>query len=545
MTFPIPLAVRVVTPRKDLHITDLLADLSFRSIAPGGFASARFSIHRSLALQPDDIRHFAKVYIYDARNGNTVWEGRLEDPGPSAGNNGEVWDVAALGPSTHTRDRTTPLIYVDTRLSAFVTATTSGRAYSVGTRDSDNAADGALSIQAARGTVVTQLSLGAAVYDPVYAAGQDLALVYIEWKGGFSGVNTQVQLRTAEDSILATTTLQEADISTTASTLSAQLNGSPDIPDNHNKLVLTLRRSGPTLNPVTDDLYYAEFYKLAVMGTRYNANGTAKTSGYSGTTVLASDVVADLLGRLLNQYDGANASITTTSYGIQQLAYPDGATAEKVLSDLMELDTGYLWEARESNPVTGKYKFVWRAWPTTVRYEADVTDGYSSVSSASDLYNEAVVRYRDSTGQIRTVTRTQTVAALADEGLTRSHFIDLGDEISTEANANRAGDQFLAEHRVPLAAGRLTIARPIADFDGGRMVMPWEIRPGYLIRVRGLESKVDAFAGTARDGTTIFKIAAHEYSVSDASAQLELDTAYPTMTMWISDLIDRPSPRRR
>jgi hypothetical protein len=543
MTVLIPLAVRVVTPRMDRDITDVLADLSFRSTAPGGFASARFSIHRSLALQPDDIRHFARVYIYDARNGNVMFEGRLEDPGPSAGNNGEIWDVAALGPATHTRDRVAPLIYVDTRLSPFVTATTSGRAYSVGTRDSSNADDGALSISASQGTVVTQLSLGAAVYDPVYAAGQDLALVSIQWDGGFSSVNTQVQLRTAEDSILATTTLQETDVSTAGGTLAAQLNGAPDIPDNHNKVVLTLRRSGATIT-VSDDNYWAEFFNVAIMGTRYNADGSAKTSGYSGTTIIASDVVADLLGRLLPAYDGAGASIATTSFAIEQLAYEDGATPEKVLTDLMQIEQGYLWEALESNSA-GKYRFVWRAWPTNVRYEADIDDGYSSVSSASDLYNAVRVRYRDSSGLIRNVRRTQAVAALDDEDLIREYFIDLGDEVSTEANANRIGDQFLAEHQVPLAAGRLTIARPIVDFDGGRMVQPWEIRRGHLIRVRGLESSVDAVGGTARDGTTIFKIASHEYSASDATAQLELDTSYPTMTKWISDLIERPSPRRR
>jgi hypothetical protein len=547
MTLNIPLSVRIKATRAggtviDRHVTRELIDFSFRSTAPGGFASARFSLHRPLFLEADDIRPFANVYVYDPA-GQVVWEGRLEDPGRSAGNNGEVWEVAALGPATHTRDRTVPIVYVDTRLSAFYTSNGSGRAYNVGTRESSAVTDGALNISAGRGSVVTQLSLGAGTYDVLYLTGQDLARIYFDWDGGFSSGSTQAELRTTED-LGGTTTITSSNISTSGGSLVAELGGSPAITANHNRVLLVNRRSGADLNPVSDDNYWIEFYNMAVVGQRYNQSGGLITSGYSSNTVLASEVVADLLGRVLTQYDGGNATIATTSYAIEQLAYPDGVTAEKVLADLMELDVGYLWEAWESN-VAGKNRFVFRAWPTSIRYEADVVDGYSSVGSASDLYNAVTVRYRDSISQIRTVRRTQTVTVLDDASLTREAFIDLGDEVSTQANAERAGDQFLAEHQTPANAGRLTIARKIVDFDTGRMVNPWEIKPGYLIRVRGLESSVDAISGTARDGTTIFKIAAVEYSVSDASAQLELDTDLPTMTKWVSDVTERPSPRRR
>lgn len=544
MSIPIPLTVRLVTSRQDRHITRDLIDLSFRTVAPGGYALARCALHRPVALDPDEITLFGRVYIYDARNGAVIWEGRLEDPGRSAGTNGEVFEISALGPSAHTRDRTVPLIYVDTRLSELATSQSSGRAYDVGTRESLNVTTGALGLSARQGSVVSTLSLAAAVYDAVYDAGQDLARVSLDWDGGFSSSNTQVELRTTED-LGGTTTVLSVDVSTTGGTLAASLGGGTAITAGHNRFLLTLRRSGAT-STVADDNYWAEFYNMAVLGTRFAADGTAITSGYNSNTILASDVVKDLLGRLLTAYDGANASITATSYAIEQLAYPDGVTAEKVLADLMELDQGYLWEALESNSA-GRHRFVWRAWPTNVRYEADVVDGYSSVGSGADLYNAVRVRYRDSTGRIRNVRRTQTVAVLdaTTPSLVREAFIDLGDEVSTLANAERAGDQFLAEHLYAANAGRLAIARPILDITAGRMVQPWEIRPGYLIRVRGLSPKAAALNATGRDGATTFRIAAVDYSVSDAAAQLELDSPAPSVARQIADLKARPDTRRR
>jgi hypothetical protein len=542
MTIPIPLTVRIVTARQDTFITNRLADLSFRSTSPGGFASARLSLHAPLSFDPDELAHFARIYVYDARNGNVVWEGRLEDPGRSAGNNGPLYEISALGPATHVRDRTIPIIYVDTRLSALYTSNGSGRAYSVGTRESANVTDGALSISAAQGNVVTTLSLGAATYDVVFAAGQDLARVSFAWDAGFSSSNTQVQVTTA-NGLSALTLVQEADVSTSGGTLAGSLGGAPAIASGEDRLILRLRRSGATAT-VADDNYWAEFYNMAVLGTRLDAAGAAITSGYSSNTVLASEVVADLLGRLLTGYDGANASIATTSYAIEQLAYPDGVTAEKVLADLLELEPAYTWEAWESNSA-GKYRVVWRAWPTTVRYEVDLDDGYAGVGSASDLYNAVRVRYRNSLGQIVNTRRTQTVAALDAAGLTREDFKDLGDEVSTEANAERVGDQFLSEHQYAPNAGRLTVARPVLDFVAGRMVMPWEIRPGHLIRVRGLSPRPDVLNATTRDGVTTFKLAAVDYSTSSASAELDLDSPAPSTVKQISEFLARPDARRR
>src|SRR3990172_9057007 len=72
------------------------------------------------------------------------------------------------------------------------------------------------------------------------------------------------------------------------------------------------------------------------------------------------------------------------------------------------------------------------------------------------------------TASIRRTRRTQVVDVLTDAGLTREALLDLGDDVGTSTNAQRAGDQFLAQHSSPLNAGALTIAEPILDIEAAR-----------------------------------------------------------------------------
>jgi hypothetical protein len=200
------------------------------------------------------------------------------------------------------------------------------------------------------------------------------------------------------------------------------------------------------------------------------------------------------------------------------------------------------WRVWERN-AAGKYRFEWVRVPGAVRYEADVTDGYSSQGSADGLYNAVTVRWRDGAGRTRTTTRTSTVPQLDAAQLTRQGWIDLGDDVGSDAAAARAGDQWLAERQDPPNAGQLRIARPIVDLQTGRMVQPWEIRPG-LIRVRGILPRADALNATTRDGVAVMRIVASEYRASDGAAVLELDSYAPTTPRLIAQLI-RTIPRWR
>jgi hypothetical protein len=170
---------------------------------------------------------------------------------------------------------------------------------------------------------------------------------------------------------------------------------------------------------------------------------------YADNFVYADQVVADLLGRTLTAtVDGATATIATTTYHIDHLAYPDGVTPAKVLEDLIGFEQAFTYHLWESNPANDKFRFEWVAWPTTVRYEADVVDGFDSPASGNSVYNRVAVRYRNR-GVTNVAFRTQTAPMLTAAGFDRTGWLDLGDEAASSANAARAGDQYLTEHQVP------------------------------------------------------------------------------------------------
>lgn len=520
MSIPIPLAVRVQTTKSDLHLTRYLRDLTFREVAAGGFASATFSIDRPLGVMPQEIDYFASVFIYD-NTGQTVWEGRLEDLGIESGPDGQVWRISALGPSTHASDRTVPLIYVDTSWDKWIKArSASGEQQNTQVSAGDDpggSGDAALVLSFPTGMTVPTNGACTAYYLCLDATGQNMAVFDYSWDAGLTSASWEIRGFSSGTNVVRT---QSA--STGGGGTSTALVGSGAFAFGDSRPIVQFRWTGAASGTGTSDVVWASIMNICVRATTYSASGTEQDSGYSSgdKTILASTVVNDLLGRLLDKYDGAAAEVETTSYAITQLAYYDGVTPRQVLEDLMEFEPGYRWGAYES---TGDgYRFEWKAWPTAVRYEAAVHDGFDSPASATDVWNAVRVYYQDSLDQIVSVRSTSTVPALDDAGLTREAKLDLRGAGSS-ANATQAGEQFLAEHERPPASGTLRISRPIIDLVDGRWVQPWQIRAGELIRVREVQPRVDALTATTRDGISIFRVASREYSTASATAVLELD----------------------
>ncbi len=552
MSLPVPLSVRIVTAAGDRHVARDLRDLRFRSTVPGGFASAQLSFHRPLSLQPVDVAYYGQVFVYD-RSGQTVWAGRLEDPGRSAGSDGEVWQINAVGPSAHTRDRTVPLVYVDTDF-AFerVDNQTPGGVDSVGASPGDPL--GLDQWQLLRFPASTPVGMGSRVsvrYQHLWRAGQKLARVSAGWDAGVTDANYAVQAVARTDGSLGGGDVAAtAGLNTVGGNFAAVIATDFPAANLRNTIEFRLFKSAAGSATISTDTYWAALKDIAIVGTRYNAAGTEllTAASYPLSTVLAHEVVADLLGRLLTQFDGANASITAGTHPITKLAWVDGVDAERVLAELMRLEPRCFWAAWEPN-AAGRYCFEWATWPTSVRFDADVSDTFDSPGSADGLYDRVRVRWVDGAGRPRTTVRTQTVQVLADAGISREAFIDLGAVSGGESNANRAGDEFLAEHAAAPNQGTLTVARPLIDYTSGRTVYPWELprlAPGSLIRVRGVLPRVDSLNASARDGVTVFRCVGAEFNASSASCQLELDSFAPTMPRQISKALRaQTGPPRR
>lgn len=543
MTIPVPLSVRLKTSARDIHITPEVDNLVFGSTSPGGYDNCTVSLHRPLNVMPGEVKQFGRLYVYGPTG--VVWEGRMQDPGRTAGSDGEVYDIAAVGGQAHLQDDTIPYIMVDRDMSRWVKDRgAAGERQSTTVSASEVSGNPILMLSFPAGLTVPTDAACTAIYWHIINAGHKLAILDYSWDTGITNGSWEIRGLSDSTHIVRTNTANTAGGGSSTAVVGVTTNFvfGDDIP-----YVQFKWTSAPSSTGGSDDVW-ASIQDLVVATVQYNKDGTEKTSGYSSSdkTILASTVVADLLGRLLSDtYDGATAAIATTSYAIDQLAYPDGVNPAQVLEDLLKLEQAYTWHVWESNPSNSKFKFEWVAWPTSVRYEADIIDGFQAPASGNTIFNRVRVRYRSPNGLTKQVRRDSTVPSLVAAGFSRAAFIDQGDEVGSSAAATQAGDGFLSQHIYPLNAGRLTVARPILDLQTGRMVQPYEVRAGSLIRVRGVESYPDSLNASSRDGLTVFKIAATSYSAQDAAATLDLDSYAPSVARAIAALRKRPAVRRR
>lgn len=533
-TLPVPLTVRIGTK----HITSEVSGLAFRKEAVGGVRSISLRLARPLDRLDPDLAAYSRVYLYDARSAAVVAEGRLSDLGRGAeASSGQVWDCVAFGPAQHASDRTIPYILLDTRLDTFT------RAY-FSTKNAETTTDErsedlpSLLVSAGDGKPVSTSWEGVWCSRALRRAGMKIGRVSVTFDSGVTDANYIMRLRTSTGDGTRVA-VASASSSTTAVVVSG---ATPTIVDGNDVVYLSADRI--TSSTTGTENHWFEFWNVAIRAMLKNADGTDIATGYLGNTNRAHQVVNDLLGRVLDQYDGAGAVVDSSgAYAIDQMAYPDGVTAEQVLEDLMALEPAFRWYAGPSN-ATGKYSFAWEAWPTTVRYEATLDDGGSFPVSAQELYNRVTVRYLDSRGNTRTLTKTGACPILDAAGVVRSTIIDASDETGSPAAADRLADNFLAEHKVPKNSGTLTIARRIRDLKTGAMVEPFEIEPGELIRVRGIEGYTDALNASSSDGQTVFRIWSMEYSSDNHAATLELDADARTVSAALAKLARRRDRKR-
>lgn len=539
MTLPVPLAVRV----GNKHITRKVSGVQFRKEAVGGVKSISLRLGNPLDRFDLDLAALSSVYVYDARSTACLAQGRLTDFGRVAGTDGPQWDFAAFGPAMHATDQARALIYVDTRLDQWKRSEYSTKNATL-QNDERASETPTLLVAAEEGKTIATTWLGDWIYRAIRRCDMKLARVRCDWDAGATSANYSVELHLRTGTGASGGIAASATWNTAGGTL-VQTVGGVNFTNGHD--VASFRATRNTSTITGAESHWAEFYEIAVRAMLLDQNGTEITTGYTVSTVLAHEVVKDLLGRMLTQYDGANASVdTTATYTIDQLAYPDGATAEQVLDDLMTLEPAFRWYCTPAATTGGGYGFVWAPWPTTVRYETTLEDGGAFPATWQDVYNKVTVRWTDKDGKPRQTTRTSTVAAFdsASPAIVRSTTIDLADEIGSSAAATRAGDNFLADHDVPKNAGTVNVSRPVRDLTTGRMVEPFEIEPGELIRVRGIESYSDALNASSNDGQTVFRIWASTYTSDNNTATLELDSDSRTVANALRKLSKRRNRKR-
>jgi hypothetical protein len=526
----------------EVSITSRVRDLKIRSVAPGGFASVECALDHPYVFSPNELATLTSLSVYDGRSGKTVGEGYIQDPNRSAGPDGQVWSLVAYGPASHASDVEFPIVYSDTRAIDTAFGSVNGQLSSGD--DPGGSGDTAVIVSMPDGMHVTTGTDIRARYRLMADCGQKIGRVAYASDMGNNDTNHQLQLL-VHTSGGAFDNPRSENFSTGGYTRIAKVVVT-DWANGRNMIDLRHVRALGGASVIPNDTYWASATQLVIVAMRYNADGSEHTSAYVRNGVTWSEVLADLLGRpgVVPLYDGANASIRTgvDNLTMDQVAYEDGTTFAKILEDLSAINPAYCWMVWERG-FNKKHRFEAFQWPTTVRYAATVADGWSSPASSVELYNEVSVRWKDGKGRTRSTLVTQVVPQLAD----RKHraILDLSDETGSATNATNAGNAFLADHASPLNAGTLTVARPIRDLQAGRLVMPWEIKPGSLIRVSDVFPNADALNATGRDGQTVFVVKSNEFTASSASSSLELDSYSRTTARALARVANRAVFKRR
>lgn len=495
MVLNAPLSVRLSDGTTDRHVTKYASALSFTKAASGGHMSCQF--HLNLPRNTfDDLGPQDKCWIYDDRTADTVFGAAyLENATPNDGPAGQAFDIKAFGGMALASDESRPLIYITQELGDFEKALDSIKA---GNTESGDLADDSgdpigygLKVQFPTGTLAPTGSVVSAGNYSMERAGMTLGAVHSVLVGGKSDANWAQELVHTGGTI-ATSTL-------TAGPASLDLyvgggGGSDLIPPGTDRFAFRLRRSGLSTNVADDDtwLLMSGLYVLGRRMDRYGDLLTGAAEMGAVLYVLASDVVEDLLGRVLTFCDPATATVDTTTFGIDQLAYLDGAKAETVLTGLADFEPDHWWGIGGSGD-NGLHQFWFREWATEPRYVVSVEDGWQQTGSDSDLCNEVQVSWTDAAGQKQTRIVTAAELGLVGVGLPvdalgsrvkQADPITLPDGRGSEANALQIGAAVLRDKINPPLAGTVTIRRPIMDLLTGNEAMPWELEPGWPVMVQ-------------------------------------------------------------
>jgi hypothetical protein len=544
-----PLAVRVRNARYDQLITGfIVGGIQFQEADPGGFISASFTVSQRLKLRSEVLQDYSRVYVYDKRTGDTVFEGDITHPGYEFGVNGALLQVQVDGANERLNDWMGARIYCDSDLTAWTRTGTANAATSVEAAD-DRGGSGAdaLNLNFPTDLHVDTNFRCEAIYQRIAEAGQILGRINYSWDGGHTSGSPGwlVRLLASSPSVVARSQILNVSGSTTSGAF-VGVSWADTAVYAFLQLIWTSGASGTGTSG--NDIVWVSIMDLTVVAYLYLKDGTRRTGANHTDYVTAVQVWEDMLGDPLllgNTFNGPAAQLDT-GIGFQslQLAFPDGITPQGIADELMKMETNCTYLTGPSSPVDDRYSLTWLDRPFVVRYEVLVwADQLSNGTQPVEQYNRVVARWRTKTGNLRISVNTQTIPEMDAVGRTRTFFQDLSNISGETGNAAQMNSTVLTDHRYPLNAGQVTVTRPIVDLFTGRRVMPWEIKPAYLVRLVGVEPTPDGLNSSARNGSTVCRIVTRDYDSSTGAAILALNSIPLSMFRAITDT-RKFTPRR-
>lgn len=484
------LAVRVVTPTQDRHVTHAVQGLSYEAAAPGGGTTASMTLRMARTAWPDIVG--ARVFVYDAATAEPLWDGWIDNPGESY-EQAESFELSAQGPSTLAQDRSRALWYIDTGLENYSEKYVydtgyriQGASESVGdipsldqNEDPDTEKPQAVVAQVPSGTIISHPYFCGMRWAGADGTEMRVRAYSYRTKAGITDSNYRTRVTGfggVDDRTAATTEATQAQVT----------------PRSFLGPVLFFRRHAGGATTIPNDNYWGAFFNPLVKAELMDRWGNPVIPTLDRFWPLTA-VVEDLAGRMIPGIDPALVTIDETPYKVDQLLYRDGTRAAAVLEDLLKWEPGYTWTIDTTgSPLWGR-GFHWFKQPTLVRYEISEIDGVEFPGGDNDVATEAVIFWTDpKSGYDRRRTTIKSADPLspawqysAGRTLTADP-VTLDEGKGSEANADRAAQIVLDTHQAPTRSGTANVARTIRDLQTGRQLSPWHLplHVGEQIRVR-------------------------------------------------------------
>lgn len=546
----LPLAVRVRNARYDGMVTGWLHDEpKFGKLDPGGHDAGSIVLDQRLGFRTDIMQPFTRVYILDKRTGDVVFEGDATWPGTGVSSDtGPLVSVNIEGGNKRMGDWTGARIYIDRDFEAWKKTNTANVSTNVEAGD-DRGGSGsdALTLAFPMDQHVEANHRAEAIYDRIREAGQEIGWLNYAWDGGHTSGSPGWLVRS-----IATppSTVVRSQILSVAGGASSGAVWGGSLPTDSTSCFLQLIWTDGSSSTGTsgNDIVWCSFLRIVVQAKLLLKDGTARLAGSYSDFINAVDVWNDLLGDQLSAvFDGPGAQLDAgTSFQIRQLAFPDGVTPQQVVDELMTFEPGCTYYIGASNPANNKYSVKWLERSPVPRYEAMVwIDEQESGIQEVDQYNRVVGRWRTPVGNLRITVATQTIPEMDAVGIVRTYWHDLSNTTGDTDNVAQANAKILADHRYPANSGRVTINRPIVDNWTGRTVMPWEIEPGAMIRIVGVNPTPDGVNAAVPNGGGTCRIVKADYGGS-AGMALDLDGVPVSLLRAIMNTKkNRPPPTKR
>jgi hypothetical protein len=483
------------------------------------------------------------VRVEDRRTGEILWQGRLADPGFTGDRSQQEFRISAVG-SGHDLDMISVVkLYVDRDPDRWFDLNTwpSG---------SLNKGDGTGFIASVHDSLQIPpdyyLTCLYASQDLLAADGSSASLgpysgvpevhgIRFSWTSSFANAN---DMRVEAGSPDAASTVQ---LFTTPWTTGGQHDVS--IRDGlaawtRNDFTFFYLRSVRTGGNITSSGGdgYIRFANIHVLGKRYDRY-TNDVTGVRLEALAPYEVFEDMLGTVLNNRFDAGFIYKDTTTLIDTMTYWTPTPVSEILGDADDWNNDTWWGVWAPSNPDSRPRLEYRSWNVLPRYTLDDTAHVELAGGAETWANSALVTYLRGNGAPTVTRATITVPPIArlfgstGQGTSAKNTRDLSIDLTdrgpmTRSKVLEAVAAMLQSSATDRASGSATVRGPIMDDASGRLVQPWEIRPGWPVRIESTPNRYSAGVGGANavyDAESTFRLSKVSYSASEDTATLELD----------------------